>query len=326
MHTNKETFLYKLQGSNNLSYTDAGAQTLVASDLAQVLKGSAVDQDVQIEPIEIVAGGFDQYAAIPGKETGKGTLKFAMNPASSSGQVLPQWGKVLRGSCDFAVAETVGSSVPSNFYLSPINNSTDGGQLWHYGGSSSSPVLTILSKFYNVKGPWKISMPANKVPTLEITLTGAFHSESDVEPLAATSLAAAKVRENPYAFKGATVIIHGNTNYKLLSFDIEGGEVVSNRDDISENGGAGITDVTDKKIKFSFRCYAAIRTVLNPYDDILNLTEGPISIIFGVDSKAIAMGGAYAQFTERKKTEENGLAVFDIKGQMNRNDFYIKIN
>jgi len=326
MHNLKDIFLYKLQGSANLSYTAAGAQTLVASDLAEVMKGSSMAPDIQIEPIEIVAGGFDQYPAVPGKEPAKGTLKFPINAASSSGQTLPPWGKVLRGSCDFAVAETVGGSVPSNFSLTPISNPTDGGHIWHYGGQASQQVLTLLSKFYNVKGSWKISIPTNKVPTIEITATGAFYEEVDVTPLAATSVAAAKARKNPEAVKGATVSILGYPLYKLLSIEFEGGEAVVNRDDISESNGAGCTDITDRKIKFSLRCYADIRTMINPLFSLQTMEEGAISISWGTSGNVITIGGTYAQITSRDKSEENGITVFDIKGQMNRNDFYIRIN
>ena len=34
----------------------------------------------------------------------------------------------------------------------------------------------------------------------------------------------------------------------------------------------------------------------------------------------------FSQITERKPGEENGIKTFDVKGQMNRNDFFIRIN
>jgi hypothetical protein len=324
MHTQKEVILYKAQGTDNLGYTAAGALSLAASDLAEALKGSSMEPDIQVEPIEIVAGGFDQYPAVPGKEPAKGTIKFAMNPASgATGQALPQWGKVLKGSCDFELAQTISGTVPGNFVLTPLSAATDGGAIWLYTGDEA---VALLSKFYNCKGAWKITMPANKVPTVEITMTGAFHSETDAAQPAATDLAAAKARENPYALKGAVVSVIGSSAYKVLSFDFEGGEQITNRDDISESNGCGKSDTTDRKIKFSIKCYAEKKATIDPLAALKASTEAALSVAFGAGTKKITIGGTYAQITARTKAEENGITTFDIKGQFNRNNFTIQIN
>lgn len=306
-----------------MAYSDAGSATLAATDLSQVLKGSSVDVDIAVEPIEIVAGGFDQYAAVPGKSTGKGTLKFAMNPASSNGQTLPQWGKVLQGSCDFALASTTaGGTVASNFSLTPISEATDAGILDHYTGSTSTNGA-LKSRFYNLKGSWKISMQANKVPTVDFSLDGAFHSEADgTQP----DITSAKQRENPYSLKGATTLVLGSSVYKVTSFEFDGSEAVVNRDDPSQTNGAGQTDITDRKIKASIKCYAVTKATVDPLLALQNSTEGSISVAWGTGSKAITISGTYFQITERKKVDENGITAFDIKGQLNRNDFTVKIN
>jgi hypothetical protein len=325
MHNLKEITLYKQQGQDVFAYSDASAGALVASDLAQVLKGSSIEPDIAVEPIEIVAGGFDQFAAVVGKQTGKGSLKFAMNPASSNGSILPQWGKVLVGSCDFSLATTSGGTNPSNFVMTPINQSTNSGEIWHYTGDASAS-SALLSKFYNCKGSWKISANANKAPEIEFTLTGAFQSEIDATQPAATDLSAIKIRETVYAVKNATVSIMGSIAYKLLSFDAEGGETIVNRDDISVDSGSGQTDITDRKIKFSLKCYAIKKASADALGQLLAGTEAAISIAFGPSGKSITIGGTYAQITERKRSDENGIAVFDIKGQFNRNDFTVRCN
>jgi len=325
MHSQKEIFLYKPQGSDNLAYTGAGAATLTATDLAEVEKGSSLEPDIQVEPIEIVAGGFDQYPAVPGKEAGKGTLKFPMNPASGDGLVLPQWGKVLYGSCDFALASTDNGASAANFAMTPISTPTNAGEAWHYTGDAAASA-SLLSKFYNLKGSWKISAPAGKVPRIEFNLSGAFYGETDATQPAATDIAAAKAREIAYALKGATVSTFGSASYKVLSFEFEGGEQTTNRDDISEANGCGKTENTDRKIKFSIRCYADKQATIDPLAALAASTEAAISVAWGAGTKKITIGGTYAQITSRTKGDENGITVFDIKGQMNRNDFTILIN
>ena len=326
MHNLKDVFLYKQQGTNLLAYTDISGQTLTSTDLAQVLKGSTIEADIPVEPIEIVAGGFDQYAAVPGKEEGKGSLKFAMNAASgTTGQVLPQWGKVLQGSCDFSLAQTVAGTTPGNFVLTPISTPTNSGMVDHYTGDQAAS-SSLLSRYYNLKGSWKISMAANKVPTIDINMTGAFYAETDATQPVATDMASAKVRKNPYALKGATITVIGSSAYKVTSFEFDGNEAVLNRDDISQSNGAGLSDITDRKIKFSLKCYATTKAVADPLAALLASTEGALSVAWGTGTDVITIGGTYAQITERKRSDENGITAFDIKGQMNRNDFTIRIN
>jgi hypothetical protein len=284
-----------------------------------------MEPDITIEPIEIVAGGFDQWAAVPGKQTGKGMLKFPLSPASSNGQNLPHWGKVLVGSCDFSLAQTVGGSVPSNFLLTPISTPSNAGQVWHYTGDAVAGA-SLQSKFYNCKGSWKISASTNKVAEIEFTLTGAFYGETDATRPDEASLAAVKVRDTMYSVKGATVSIMGSAAYKLLSFDCEGGESIVNRDDISAANGAGQTDNTDRKIKFSLKCYAVNKASADALGALQAGTEAVISIAFGPAGSSITIAGTYAQITERKKTDENGITAFDIKGQFNRNTFTLRCN
>ena len=321
MHNLKEVFLYKQQSQDVYVGTDVAAASLGATDLAQVLKGSNMEPDIAVEPIEIVAGGFDQYAAVPGKETGKGSFKFAINPVVA-GFDIPQWGKVLCGSCDFTGAQTISASY-ANWYFTPVSQPTYSGMIWHYSGDAASGAA-LLSKFYNCKGSWKLTANANKVAEIEFTLTGAFYGETDAtQP---TGVGAAKIRDNIYALKNATVSIMGNAIYKLLTFEAEGGEAIVNREDISAANGAGQTDNTDRKIKFSLKCYAVTKAAADALGQLQAGTEAAISLTFGPVGKTITIGGTYAQITERKKTDENGITAFDIKGQFNRNDFGIRLN
>jgi hypothetical protein len=279
-----------------------------------------------MEPVEILAGGFDQYSAVPGKMTGKGTLHFNVNPAVG-GTVLPQWGKVLQGSCDFATAHTDNGTAPGVFKMTPISTPTDAGELWQYEGDAAASAA-LLAKFYNIKGSWKITANANKPLTIEYSLLGAFYQQSDATQPAASDLAAAKNRETSYALKNATLSLHGSTAWKPLSFTLEGGEQTVNRDDIAEAGGAGSTDITDRKIKGSMKIYATTKATKDALGAVLAQTEGALSIAFGdsVTGKKITIGGAYMQITESTLSDENGITCFDLKFQMNRNDFYIQLN
>jgi hypothetical protein len=322
MHILKDLFLYQLQSSNAYAYSDATAATLGSADLIQVAKGSSAEAEIAIEPVELVAAGFDQYSAVVGKMGAKASLKFLMNPASTGGTVIPQWAKVMQGSCDYSLATTTAGTAASQFALAPISSPTVSGILDHYTGDLASGA-SLKSRYYNLKGNFKIGMEANKVPTIDFSLDGAFYSEVDgTQP----DIASSKVRENPFALKGATVVVIGSTAYPVSSFAFESGESVVNRNDISQTNGAGQSDITDRKIKVSFKCYAVKHATVDPLTSLLNDTEGTLWVTWGTSTKAIRIGGTYFQITERKKADENGITVFDIKGQLNRNDFLIGIN
>ena len=322
MHILKEIFLYQQQSSNNFAYTDAGAATLAAADLIQVAKGSTIDHEISMEPVELVAAGFDQYSAVVGKFGAKGSLKFLMNPASGGGLVLPQWAKVMQGSCDYSLAATTAGTTPSNWLLAPVSTPTLSGMLDHYSGDLAASA-SLRARYYNLKGSFKITGEANKVPTIDFALDGAFYSEIDSTQPDVTS---SKVRENPFAFKGATVVVLGSSLYNVKSFEFDSGETVVNRDNASQTGGAGQSDVTDRKIKVSLKCYAEKHATIDPLTALQNDSEGVLSLTWGSGTKAIRLAGTYFQITERKKGDENGITAFDIKGQLNQNNFVVGIN
>jgi len=46
-----------------------------------------------MEPVELVAAGFDQYSAVVLENLGQGKFKILMNPASGAVWWLPQWAR-----------------------------------------------------------------------------------------------------------------------------------------------------------------------------------------------------------------------------------------
>jgi hypothetical protein len=323
MHILRELFLYQGQTVPGMVYSAAAAATLDATDLAQVLKGSTADFDVQMDPVEIVAGGFDQYASVPGKQTGKIALNYPMIPNSGTTyQTAPQWSKVLTGSCNFLQASTIGGTVPGSWVLTPGTAQTTCGIVDHYMGDQASNAAP-KKRFYNVNGTFKITGEANKVPQIQYSLDGAFYGESDATQ---PDISSTKLRQNPYAFKGATINTAGLAALKVLKFEIDGTQAIANRDDPSETNGAGYTDITDRKIKWKVTAYAVTNSIAGILANLLATTEGSLNMKWGPTNQTIQLLSAYAQFTMRKRGEANGISTFELDGQCNRNDFQIGIN
>ena len=153
-------------------------------------------------------------------------------------------------------------------------------------------------------------------------MDGAFHSETDATQ---PDISSAKARETPYSLKGATILVIGSSLYKIKSFEVDGSQTTVNREDPSEQNGAGYSDVTDRKIKVSIKCYAMTKATVDPLVALRNQSEGAFKIQWGTSPKDIQLLGNYMQITERKSSDENNIAAFDIKGQLNRNDFTIGI-
>lgn len=313
-----ELFLLSEQTALGYDYTVAGSATMDGTNLLEVMKGSSIEREQPVDPLLLVSGNFDQDAAVPGDEGSKGTLTLPIIPAVSGGDVLPGWAKALKALCSFGVSQTTQSGA-DKFVLSALAYPTVSGLLHHYtGGLGSNAALKSIH--YNLLGDWKISITANKAPTLQVTVEGAWHSQST-----ATQPSGTKARVSPVAFKGATVTIGGLT-LKILSAEISGNAPAINTIDVSQANGRGFSKITDRKIKFSCKAYAVTTGTADPVANVKAGTEGTTVFTWGSAEKTITFTGAYGQLTKCVKSEENEVTTFDIEGQYNRNDFSASIN
>jgi hypothetical protein len=314
-----ELFLYKTQSVLGYDYDMAGAASLAGSDLLECLHGSKIDSEPVVEAVVNVAGSLDQDPAIPGQEPSKGTINMKMIPGVNSGASLPDWARVLCGSCGFA-AETVTGTGASSFTITPISAFTTAGMIWHYTGNVSAN-SALLQKHYNLVGDWKIKLEANKAPEISFTLDGAFHSQTD-----STQPSATKSRVSAQALKAATISIVNSSTYQLISAEISGNQAPQSTEDPSEENGMGVSRVTDRKIKFSAKVYAQKAATNDQKTALRNSTEGQIAFGWGTGDKIMTIGGSYSQLTKCVRGEQNGISTWDIEGQWNRNDFAITIN
>lgn len=312
-----ELFLYKAQTALNYSYTAAGAVSFAGTDLLECLAGSKIDSEPEVETVVNVAGALDQDPAVPGREPCKGTLNMKMNPAITSGMVLPSWARVLVGSCAFTTAATTGTG-PSNFDLTPVSVFTTAGILAYYTGNLETNG-SLIQTHYNLVGDWKITISANKAPEISYTVDGAFYGQT-----IGTQPSVTKGRVSATAFKNATIQIGGVSTYQLISADISGNQAPQLTEDPSQANGCGYATITDRKIKFTAKVYTT--TVEDPKTALRNQTEGAIKFQWGATTSIIRIGGTYSQITKCVGADQNGIKTWDLEGQWNRNDFKIQIN
>ena len=313
----QELFLYKTQTALGYSFTQAGAVSFAGSDLLEVLSGSKIDSEPEVEEVVNVAGALDQDPAVPGREPSKGTINMKMIPAIASGVTLPPWAQVLCGSCAFASAVTTTGGA-SNFHLSPISIFTSAGMIQYYTGNAESNGARV-QKHYNLVGDFKITLSANKAPEMSIPLEGAFYGETN-----GTQPSVTKPRVSASALKGATIVLVGDSTYQFISGDISGNQAPQTTEDPSQSNGMGLSKVTDRKIKGTAKFYCT--TSQDPKAALRASTLGAMQFKWGSSAAAINIGGSYAQFTKVTHSEQNGIHTYDTEIQWNRNDFGIDIN
>jgi hypothetical protein len=321
MLKNQELYLYKCQSTGGYTEAIAATDTVDGTNLIEPLKESDISPEPAGDAVEIVAGNFDQDAWVPGAISAKGTLKFPMTPAfhttpgsTNPGTISPSWGKCLNGMCGFAEAVSSGTK----FAYTPVSVNTTAGLIKRYYGDTASS-SSISDLFFNLKADWKIIFAANKYPTIEFSASGNFAAQTESESQPTVT----KSRQTPYAFKGATISVLGKT-LKIINGEIGGKQKESNRVDPSESNGMGTNEITDRKIYWKVKTYAALGTTM--FTALETQVEGATSFQWGPTGKVIKVSAAYGQNTKITKGEENGVTTWEIEGQCNRNDLTISIN
>jgi hypothetical protein len=216
--------------------------------------------------------------------------------------------------CNFAESVT-GSTA---FSYSPIQVNTSAGFIQRYYGDTAA-TSSIADVFFNLKANWKITLEAGKYPQISFDINGNFCSETE----SVSQPAYTKARQTPYAVKGATITIAG-ISFKVISGEIDGTQKQSERVDPSESNAKGQNETTERKITWKAKVYAASST--NALTNLKAQTEGSVSWQWGPTGKAIQFVSSYGQITKITSADQNGVTIWDLEGQCNRNDFTAKIN
>jgi hypothetical protein len=217
---------------------------------------------------------------------------------------------------------TVSAKASSNKYAYSPLFATRGKDLtaWHYSGGIGTSA-SILSKFGNIVGNWKITIEAGKPSIFQLTgAKGKFLSEA-----AATIVSPTKNRTVYPAALAWTVSVHGVT-YKLVKMEIEGGNSIDQRIDGTEAYGYGSTEVTDKKGKFNLQIYADAALALPSVAGLASAVESAITLVYGPANGKLHFSIGYPQIQDWKKTSVGNLTAFDITGIMSQNNFVITTN
>lgn len=300
--SNLELFLLKEQVDDETKQA-----TLDATDFADVTSDSTSDFEPEVETPKMVSGSFDQDAAVVGKQTSSATLTY---PLRSFGEgVEPDFFAAFR-CADFEDSESAGYRV-----LTPSSSGGSSGTIWHYEGRQGA---TNVHKMYNWKPNWKITGETGKPVTAEFQGNGAFDSyDSGAMPTVSKSRAVIP------ALLNATILINGFA-YKLISFDIDGGQSHDLTVDPSAENACGQNVLTDRAIILNAAVYMQDVAVVNPVSALTAESEAAVEIYWG-SANDIKIDATYSQIREAKRGDQNGVKKWDLTLQLNRNDFTLSV-
>lgn len=300
--SNLELFLLKVQADNETKQS-----TLDATDFADVTSDSVTDFEPEVETPKMVSGSFDQDAAVVGKQVSSATLVYPLRSFGSG--VEPDFFDAFR-CADFESSTETGYNV-----LTPSSAGGSSGTIWHYEGRQGS---TNVHKLYNWKPNWKINGEAGKPVTVEFQGNGAHDSYGTGSMPTVT-----KSRNVIPALINATILINGYA-YKLISFDIDGGQSHDLTVDPTVANACGQNVMTDRAIIMNAAVYMMDATVVNPVTALTGETESGIQIYWGA-SNDVKIDATYSQIRDAKRGDQNGVKKWDLTLQLNRNDFMLSV-
>ncbi len=308
----EELFLYKLQTTFGTAET-----TLNSTHYIDALPESSIENDAQIHEIDRADGTFGQPAAVFGDMPVNCSLSFYLrtNGAGDPGY----WSDPIQCA---RFKETDDANV---FTYTPTNLRSEfkDGTCWYYTGNRDTS-QSLLEKGSNLMFNWEIEIPTGGVPKLNLSDGKGVHGGAHAN---ATQPTCTDVGTSASAVIGATMSI-GGESYKVITASVMGNQDVVSTMDQSATYGHGYTLPTAAKIKWSATVYLVNVSDATPLADLIAGTLTAWSIQWGVAPYKFTLSSPNdkCQITSVKKSEQDGVQVFELEGLFVDNDFTIDVD
>jgi len=286
--------------------------SLTSANLIETIGPPKMSENFEMNEVALVAGGFSQDASVPGPVSVDLTASVY---ARTGGSDAPgQYGTMLK------LAGMTESESPNGTYAYTFTSaaaSITDGTAWGYSGNLDTSGC-ILRKAANFIFAPKWTFDAGKPVTADFVGKGTLVAI----PAAGTSPAISKASTIPPAFMGATTLtINGNTYYKVLSGEIDATQEVALLKDPAATYGYLNSLITNRKIKWKFKVYKDIPSVVDPETALLGKTTGALTIEVGTAPQKIKWDITTAQITNCKDSEDGGAETWDLEGIAISNTF-----
>jgi hypothetical protein len=310
-----ESYLVKEQTSFG-----APEGSLTNSDGLALTPDSKMEVVPEETPIEVLSAGYDQDISIVGAII-RATAQLGLYLQGTNTSTKPDVSRIIRA-CGFEEIINVTDDVYMYEYKPAHYNTSKDLSVWHYSGGVGSSAA-LLRKFQNVVGDWKISADTSKPCKFELTSGKAkYVSEAVATPPTITKSSLLI----PAVLPVYAMFDPGNVPYNVEKMEFSGGGSCEQYIKCDETDGIGNSEITKKKIKFSF-VVSANASLTSPMTALLaGLANRVINIYFGVTGKKIGFTIATGQYIDCKQGASNNLTTWEISGLADANDFLLKFN
>jgi hypothetical protein len=286
--------------------------SLTSANLIETLGPPKMSDNWEVTEVNNVAGSFSQDPSVPGPVSVD--ITATVNARSGGADTPGQYGTLLELSGMTKTEDVNGTFVYS--FTSTAGSITDG-TVWGYSGNLDASGC-ILRKAQNVIFSPKWTFEAGKPTVAEFTGKGRLVGI----PAVGTSPAISKAGTVPYAFIGATTLtINGSANYKVISGEIDPSQEVALIKDPSATYGYLNSLITERKIKWKFKVYRDIPSVVDPETALSGKTTGALTIEYGTVPQKIAWSITSSQITKCTDSDEDGAEAWDLEGLAVNNTF-----
>lgn len=299
--------LIQKQGVFGTAETD-----VAAADVIETIGPATIKLNPNGTEVDLVAGALSQDGFVPG--AADLDLAFKVYCVGAGSDAPGQYGTLLE------LAGLVKSEVVDGTFTYAFTSaqaSLADFTAWLYSGNLNTSG-SVLRKAYNGLIIPKWTFAAGKPTIFDCTSKMGYGGI----PAAATSPSITKQATIPPAFFAtAALSIVGDSDYQIISGEIDGGQTAALTLDPSDTYGNGLSVLTDRKIKWKFKVYQDIPSVVDPETALTGKTQGALTITYGTVPQKLSWSLATAQIIDIDHDDEGGVSTWTLSGISAANAF-----
>jgi len=282
------------------------ANAPLAADCNLLVEDVKFEPDIDQTDRNPISSTLSPYASIAGMRKARISFKVELKGSGTAG-TAPAIGKLLKA-CGFSETVVAVTSVTYN----PLSVGIDSLTIDVYSVPASGN--QIRERMVGARGTFKINAKSGQQVYLEFTFQGAYVATADAAGLTPSGLETTL----PPAFLSTSFTMHTYA-HKVSSFNIDLGNSLAPRQDITLSSGLLSYLITNRKPTFSFDPEKELVATHDYYGKMLANTEGALSVAVGATAGNICtITAPKAQYTKVTPGGRDGLGIFTVDGRFNR--------
>ena len=286
--------------------TEGTANAPLAADCNLLVEDVKFEPDIDQTERQPVSSSLSPYPSIAGMRKARITFKVELKGSGTAG-TAPAIGKLIKA-CGFSETTVAVTSVTYN----PLSVGIDSLTIDVYSVPASGN--QIRERLVGARGTFKIAAKSGQQVYLEFTFQGAYVATADAAGLTPSGLETTL----PPAFLSTSFTMHTYA-HKVSSFNIDLGNSLAPRQDITLASGLLSYLITNRKPTFSFDPEKELVATHDYYGKMLSNNEGALSVAIGSTGGNICtITAPKAQYTKVMPNGRDGLGIFAVDGRFNR--------